>query len=294
MDKNTGIDTILEGKFAMLAQKSEDRELDFENHTYYIQPKLDGVRCIIRKDGAFSRNGKSFKNVEHILKELKPLFDYAPELILDGELYNHELKEDFNKIISLVRKTKRITDEDRRESQRLIQFHNYDIFNVNRQGLSYVERLDLMRHIQRKYNLLYMRAVSTQIVNNKVDLNLLNKINKKQGYEGSMVRNNMPYEPGKRSWTLQKVKEWQDTEMTITWFVEGKGKFENGLGKFVGLDGDLREVEVPWPSLTIEERQEVWKNKESYLGKVLTFEYFERTPAGAYRFPRAKGIRDYE
>ena len=294
MDKNTGIDTILEGKFAMLAQKSEDRELDFENHTYYIQPKLDGVRCIIRKDGAFSRNGKSFKNVEHILKELKPLFDYAPELILDGELYNHELKEDFNKIISLVRKTKRITDEDRRESQRLIQFHNYDIFNVNRQGLSYVERLDLMRHIQRKYNLLYMRAVSTQIVNNKVDLNLLNKINKKQGYEGSMVRNNMPYEPGKRSWTLQKVKEWQDTEMTITWFVEGKGKFENGLGKFVGLDEDLREVEVPWPSLTIEERKEVWKNKESYLGKVLTFEYFERTPAGAYRFPRAKGIRDYE
>ena len=104
----------------------------------------------------------------------------------------------------------------------------------------------------------------------------------------------MPYEPGKRSWTLQKVKEWQDTEMTITWFVEGKGKFENGLGKFVGLDEDLREVEVPWPSLTIEERKEVWKNKESYLGKVLTFEYFERTPAGAYRFPRAKGIRDYE
>ena len=294
MDKNTGIDTVIEGKFAMLAQKSGDRELDFDNHTYFIQPKLDGVRCIIRKDGAFSRNGKSFKNIEHILKELKPLFDYAPELILDGELYNHDLKDDFNQIISLVRKTKRITEEDRERSRELIQFHSYDIFDINRQGLTYVERLDLMRHIQRKYNLLYTRAVSTQRVNNKVDINLLNKINKQQGYEGSMVRNNMPYEPGKRSWTLQKVKEWQDTEMTITWFVEGKGKFENGLGKFVGLDGDLREVEVPWPSLTIEERQEVWKNKEDYLGKTLTFEYFERTPAGAYRFPRAKTIRDYE
>ena len=294
MDKNTGIDTVIEGKFAMLAQKSGDRELDFENHTYFIQPKLDGVRCIIRKDGAFSRNGKSFKNVEHILEELKPLFEYAPELILDGELYNHDLKEDFNQIISLVRKTKRITENDRERSRELIQFHNYDVFDVKRQGLTYVERLDLMRHIQRKYNLLYTRAVSTQMVNNKVDINLYNKINKQQGYEGSMVRNNMPYEPGKRSWTLQKVKEWQDTEMTITWFVEGKGKFENGLGKFVGLDGDLREVEVPWPSLTIEERQEVWKNKEDYLGKTLTFEYFERTPAGAYRFPRAKTIRDYE
>ena len=294
MDQNTGIDKVMEGKFAMLAQKSGDRELDFENHTYFIQPKLDGVRCIIRKDGAFSRNGKSFKNVEHILKELKPLFDYAPELILDGELYNHELKEDFNKIISLVRKTKRITDEDRRESQRLIQFHNYDIFDINRQGLSYIERMDLINHIQRKYNLLYTRAVSTQRVNNKVDLNLLNKINKKQGYEGSMVRNNMPYEPGKRSWTLQKVKEWQDSEFTITDYVEGKGKFEGGIGKWLGFDKDGRDVEVPIPSITIAERQELFNNVGDYIGKEATFEWFERTKSGAYRFPRFKCFRDYE
>ena len=61
MAKNTGVDAVIAGKFAMLAQKNGDRELDFENHTYFIQPKLDGVRCIIRKDGAFSRNGKSFR-----------------------------------------------------------------------------------------------------------------------------------------------------------------------------------------------------------------------------------------
>ena len=294
MDQNTGIDKVIEGKFAMLAQKSGDRELDFENHTYFIQPKLDGVRCIIRKDGAFSRNGKSFKNVEHILEELKPLFDYAPELILDGELYNHDLKEDFNQIISLVRKTKRITEEDRERSRELIQFHNYDIFDINRQGLTYVERLDLMRHVQRKYNLLYTRAVSTQRVNNKVDINLYNKINKQQGYEGSMVRNNMPYEPGKRSWTLQKVKEWQDTEFTITDYVEGKGKFEGGIGKWLGFDKDGRDVEVPIPSITIAERKELFNNVGDYIGKEATFQYFERTSSGAYRFPRFKCFRDYE
>ena len=215
-------------------------------------------------------------------------------MILDGELYNHDLKEDFNKIISLVRKTKRITDEDRRESRRMIQFHNYDIFDMNRQGLSYVERMDLMNHIQRKYNLLYTRAVSTQRVNNKVDLNLLNKINKKQGYEGSMVRSNMPYEPGKRSWTLQKVKEWQDTEFTITDYVEGRGKFAGGLGKFLGFDADNRDIEVPWPDITIEKRKEIFNNIGDYIGKVATFVYFERTPDGAYRFPRFKELRDYE
>ena len=159
---------------------------------------------------------------------------------------------------------------------------------------SYIERMDLMNHIQRKYNLLYTRAVSTQRVNNKVDLNLLNKINKKQGYEGSMVRNNMPYEPGKRSWTLQKVKEWSDTEMIITDVIEGKGKFESGIGKLIGVDGDGRTVEVPFPSLTIAKRQEMWKNRNELIGKELTFIYFERTKNGAYRFPKAKIIRDYE
>ena len=28
---NTGVDKVIEGKFAMLAHKSDDRELDFEN-----------------------------------------------------------------------------------------------------------------------------------------------------------------------------------------------------------------------------------------------------------------------
>ncbi len=40
----------------------------------YIQPKLDGVRCIITKKGAFSRTGKEFKNIEHIKANLKENF----------------------------------------------------------------------------------------------------------------------------------------------------------------------------------------------------------------------------
>ena len=225
---------------------------------------------------------------------MKPLFEYAPELILDGELYNHELKEDFNKIISLVRKTKRITDEDRRESRRMIQFHNYDIFDINRQGLTYNERFELIGHLQYKYNLLYTLPVNALMVHNKADIKQFHEMHKDWGYEGSMVRNNMPYEPGKRSWTLQKVKEWNDTEMIILDYVEGKGKFEGGLGKFIGIDSEDREVQVPWPSLTIEERRDMFNNIGDYIGKTLTFEYFERTQAGAYRFPRAKCIRNYE
>ena len=87
----------------MLAHKYNPDKADYPA---YIQPKLDGVRCVFTKDGAYSRTGKEFKNVDHIKKDLKVVFNRYPNLILDGELYNHGLKDDFEKIISLVRKTK--------------------------------------------------------------------------------------------------------------------------------------------------------------------------------------------
>ena len=279
----------------MLAHKNGDKPLVFDppKKYYFLQPKLDGVRCIISKDGAFSRNGKEFKNVDHIIEELAPLFKYAPELVLDGELYNHDLKDDFNKIISLVRKSVNITEEQREEARELVQFHNYDVVDEKRPELSYRERFDIIQHLQYKYKLLYTRPITTYVVDSQEEIDKLHKQIKEEGYEGSMVRSNVAYEH-KRSWSLQKVKDWSDTEITITGWVEGKGKFSNGLGKFIGVDSSGLTVEVPWPSLTIVERQMAWKDRENYKGKTLTFEYFERTPAGAYRFPRAKCVRNYE
>ena len=75
----------------MLAYKAGIKPIDFSEQVY-IQPKLDGVRCLFTKDGAFSRTGKQFMNVKHIENELQPLFSDYPNLILDGELYNHASK----------------------------------------------------------------------------------------------------------------------------------------------------------------------------------------------------------
>ena len=80
----------------MLAHKYNPDKIQYPA---YIQPKLDGVRCIFTKDGAFSRTGKQFKNLRHIESALYSLFVTYPKLILDGELYNHELKHDFEKIL---------------------------------------------------------------------------------------------------------------------------------------------------------------------------------------------------
>ena len=49
----------------MLAHKVGKKDIDFYDKVF-LQPKLDGVRCVFTKDGAFSRTGKQFKNVAHL------------------------------------------------------------------------------------------------------------------------------------------------------------------------------------------------------------------------------------
>ena len=67
----------------MLAYPVSDKPMDYSKPTF-IQPKLDGVRCLIQFEKyvdkyeprgvvkAFSRTGKPWLNIDHILKELKP------------------------------------------------------------------------------------------------------------------------------------------------------------------------------------------------------------------------------
>ena len=58
----------------MLAYKVGKKEIDWSAKNF-IQPKLDGVRCIFTKNGAYSRTGKEFKNVAHIEEDLKDFFN---------------------------------------------------------------------------------------------------------------------------------------------------------------------------------------------------------------------------
>lgn len=109
----------------MLAKKLEDRihKLKFP---VYSNVKLDGVRCIVKANGMWTREGKELISTPHIFEDLKPLFKKNPNLILDGELYCNKLANDFNKIISLVRK-KKPTAEDFAESKTVIQYYVYDL-----------------------------------------------------------------------------------------------------------------------------------------------------------------------
>ena len=283
-------------KKPMLAYPVSTKPIDY-NEPVFIQPKLDGVRCIIQqefhKDGdkvvAYSRTGKEWKNIDHILEELKLFFHSYPNVILDGELYNHDLKNDFEKIISLVRKTKP-TAEDRVESSEMVQFHCYDIID---EELLYDHRNEF---INQSLMLLgdSIYTVETTQCFTEGDAKVFHKDNLEMGYEGSIVRTNDVYKCG-RSWSLRKFKDFSDAEAYIVGYEEGKGKRTGTLGKFIMQDEDGNKFGCPpGKGYNYEDMKEMLDNVHKYMGQAATFTYFERTKAGSYRHPLFKCIRDYE
>ena len=278
----------------MLAHPVSDRPVDYDAGPVFIQPKLDGVRCLIQYDNstvtAYSRTGKEWKNIDHILFNLKSFFQLNPDVVLDGELYNHKLKDDFEKIISCVRKTKP-TDEHRRESERLVQFHCYDIIKPSSRGMTFSEREEWLRLNVPKHNYV-VRQVESTIVRNEVDAQHENNANLAEGYEGSILRTNDIYQH-KRSHSLRKFKQFHDAEAKIIGWVAGKGKRIGTIGKFMAMDAD--GVEFGMPVMDKQKYlEENFEKMQGWVGKIATFKYFERTKAGSYRHPLFKCIRDYE
>ena len=287
-------------KKPMLAQNVGDySRIKSDDWPLYIQPKLDGVRCLIQYDGsvsngyesvmAYSRTGKVWCNINHILYELIPFFKKNPNVILDGELYNHELKNDFEKIISLVRKTKP-TDEDRLESAEMVQFHCYDTIMEH---MDFVGRDHFIReNIGNQFDAI--KKVRRWKVHEIEEVEAKHEDLLELGYEGSIIRKNKPYEC-KRSWTLMKVKDFSDAEATIIGYEEGKGKREGHLGKFIMQDDDGNEFGCPpGKGYNYKDMKDMLENIHDYIGERATFTYFERTKAGSYRHPLFKGLRNYE
>jgi DNA ligase-1 len=206
----------------MLAYKWGERKIKpSEWGNMYSQPKLNGMRCIASEAGMFSRRGKPIVSVPHIWEELQPYFRKNPGVIFDGELYNHDLKEDFETIMSICRKSK-LSSIDLEQSK-LIQYHTYDLPSVPLHNFK--ERDDILEDILGDTNQSdVIQKVLTDTIENEEHLHQLFQQYLRWKYEGQMVRMNEPYS-NKRSKALMKHKEFINEEFTIVDIVEGIGNW---------------------------------------------------------------------
>lgn len=259
----------------MLASKYEDATLVWGLETIFSQPKLDGIRCVARANGLWTRAGKELVSIPHINEELKEFFENYPDAILDGELYNHDLRENFNKITSLVRKTKP-TEADIVEAKGLVQYHVYDLISSPE---VFSDRMNFLR--------IALDVPSVEIVNtNKVEtadeLDDLYGAYLEDGFEGQMVRKDELYQQNKRSKYLIKRKEFLTDEYDVIRVEEGKGNWAGHIKRFVLQTENGQEF-----GAGVRGNQEVLSAlfKSGETPTWCTLRYFAPTPDGIPRFP---------
>jgi len=261
----------------MLAHKFEDYKDKIE-YPVYSQPKLDGIRCIVRADGMWSRNGKKIISAPHIFESMKPLFETNPDLIFDGELYADKFANDFNAICSLVKKTKP-TSDDLKKSKESIQYHIYDLpshDDVFNERYSTLNKMSLPECCV---------LVRTSMVHNAEWVDKWYSDYVSEGYEGLMVRLNKKYE-SKRSKSLLKYKSFIDEEYTILDVVEGEGNKTGMVGSFLFENKDGKRFNAS-PKFNWEECTIMWADRKNLIGKSATVKYFNLTPGDSPvpRFP---------
>lgn len=265
----------------MLAAVYDPKKVKFP---CFIQPKLDGVRCSIYLENgelvAKSRTGQPFLSCSQILKELGQFFESNPGVILDGELYSDTMP--FEQLVGLVKTKSSCMDCE-------FLYHVYDIANLKKPQ-NFRERFFSCDIPLQLSSLHFVTLVHTAECATQNDIDSLS-IQHKENYEGSIIRNDTPYEQ-KRSMNLMKLKEKLEDEFIIVGFTEGKGR-EKGqvIWECKTQSGDTFQCR---PMGTKSSREKLLVNAKEHIGSRYTVYYQELTKHGIPRFPVGKCIRNYE
>lgn len=273
----------------MLCKKYEDykSQIDFSTPVF-VQPKLDGMRNICKQNGMFTRNGKPVVSAPHIFAALKSILDLYPDTIFDGELYCNKFKNDFNSIISLVKKTKP-TPQDLKDSAASIQYWIYDLPSCDE---VFSERTKQLKALLKTINDPCIVYVETHEVKSFDETDNLYGKWLEEGYEGQIIRLDSKYEC-KRSSKILKRKEFQDAEYLVTGVGAGVGNRTGTLGYVTCQTADGKSFKSNIKG-TFEYVTQLWNDRDNLIGKWVTIKFFALTPDGIPRFPYVIGIRDYE
>ncbi len=280
-----GVDTFLKlfpGLFPvmkpMLCETYEGGDLE---RPYIVQPKLDGVRCVIIVDEkkrmtALSRNNKTVHNIEHIFKELKR--SKKRGYVLDGELFGVS----WNTTLAVI------STENKHPSARKIKFHVFDYVKLNSwQAQESIMKLKWKGNSLRE--VLGKKSKYIKVLPFNRTAQTVEEIRREfeffhdAGYEGIVIKDpESPYE-FKRSKSWLKVKAKADADLKIIKIEKGDpgSKYEHILGSIVvaGVIKDKgkkrRIITHVGTGFSDKQRNEFFKKRRSLIGKIAQVEYQE-------------------
>ena len=277
------VDDVITGGVEPMLAKRFDEQGDKIKYPAFVQPKFDGHRCIAVVDAAskctlWSRTRKPITGLPHIIEAIEAL--KLKNMVFDGELYNHDYKNNFEELTSFIR------NPEPKEGHEVVEYHVYDVAdNVREQHL----RIDLLAITLPTKDPLV--RVKTVLVHDEDELMEAFEGFLKKGYEGAMVRNMAGKYVNKRSNDLQKIKEFQDAEFEIVDVEEGRGKLA-GKAIFVctNKQGTTFKVKMKGDQ---ENLTKFWEDPSLAIGRILTVQFQGLTGKnGVPRFPVGLRFRE--
>ena len=280
---------------------------------FSISQKLNGNRCIYYKGEFYTRQGKKYSGLDHIKKDLEIIneniktdylnnsgnlyymYNYT-DYVFDGELIykNNENLSDsqaFQKGTGIAQ-----SKSGNKEELKLVIFDMLPLYQ-------FINGISKETYRKRKERLNEFKKYETEnieVVKMFYDGTDQSKIWELLDYaeqndmEGVMVNLDTPYEC-KRTKNLIKVKKFYEFDLKIIGYEEGTSRNKDKLGAFiVDFHGNAVNVGSGFSDL---ERENFWKNKENYIGRVITVKYKEvtkdkNTGLESLQFPVYCGMRE--
>jgi DNA ligase-1 len=283
-----------------LANPYNVKRVDFKSGDWYGSRKLDGVRCICRKENDivtfFSRSGKEFLTLGNLENEILKI---PGNFILDGEIcmVDKDGNEDFQGIMKQIRKK-----DHQIEKPKFFVFDYLTLEQFDNQTGTTPLTLRLRNgyhNLPNDVNYDMLEFLPQEQLTTEEQFTEMAKEAEEAGFEGIMVRKNVGYE-GKRSHNLLKVKKFHDSEYTvlgttnafIRWTENGK-QVERECLSNITIEHKGCKVNVG-SGFSKEQREMYFESPQDIIGKTVTIQYFEETKnqngGFSLRFPVLKHV----
>jgi len=276
-------------------------------------PKLDGFRCIVGDDGGLTSSMKPFSN-RFVAETLRnPIYHGFDGEIVVGKPYKENEEDDvFHRTSGPIR---------RFDGEPDFTLFAFDLWKMG--DLSYKDRwLD-------SYHSLYSERISPNTRLVVLEQRLLHTSDEvisfeqemvDKGYEGAMIRSlNGRYKEGRctlREMNIFKRKPFEECDAEIIGLEEQMANLNEKITDSRGLShrsshqanrhpkgtlGMFVLQSVRWnkPSkasagrgFNDKQKQEIWDNRESFIGKIATIKYQKYGSIEAPRMPKVIRIRD--
>lgn len=261
----SSINNALNGQYSIyehklqLANKYEVHK-KYDIPYWYVSFKLNGIRCNFCNNEIVSKNGLPITGFEYVREELERISRMYNLTFIDGEFYKHGTP--LREIAGWVN-----SDEvDKKEHGLKVHVFCIDGTGINNTD-DMVNVLNDMKTKEFEHVVIHDQI---KMDDDKTELNKLCKQAMKDGYEGLMLKSPFIHITGKRSDDLLKYKLFLDADMKVVDMVES----DKRPGHIKGLicvgytDAGQKIVANVGTGFTVEQRKEIFDNRDEYIGKV--------------------------